>query len=517
MQENILIGLDFGSDSVRALAVSSDGHELASAVHAYRRWTEGLYSDASRSQYRQHPLDYLEGMKAVIHEVLQYVDRTKVRGIGVDTTASTPCVVNQDGVPLSLTPRFAEEPDAMFVLWKDHTAQQEADEINTAAHKAAVDYTKYEGGIYSSEWFWAKYLHILRHNEAIRNECFGFVEHCDWITAELAGTSVKAGRCTAGHKAMWHPDWGGLPPEEFLTSIDPLLAGRRAQLYTETFTADVPVGHLSAKWASELGLSTDVVVAGGLIDCHSGAVGSGIRPGQLLKVIGTSTCDIVTASNIDRCIPGICGQVNGSVVPGLTGLEAGQSAFGDIYAWFKHFLSYCGEVSLTRLEKDAMNVAPGSALALDWMNGRRTPYADQKLKGAIFDLTLATTPPMIYRALIEATAFGAKRIVEHFQEQGVRIDQILATGGITKKSSLVMQICADVLGLPISVVASEQTCALGSAIFAAVASGIYSDVPEAMKNMASPVEKEFLPDPERVKLYAPLYQRYLKLAREQEN
>ena len=516
MKDDLLIGLDFGSDSVRALVVSTDGRELASAVHPYRRWSEGLYTNASLSQYRQHPLDYLEGTETVIREVLKQVDPSKVRGIGVDTTASTPCAVNEKGVPLSLTPGFEEDPDAMFVLWKDHTAQQEADEINAAVRKSPVDYTKYEGGIYSPEWFWAKYLYILRHSEAVRKACYSFVEHCDWITAELAGSPVKAGRCTAGHKAMWHPDWNGLPPEDFLVSIDPLLKGRRAQLYTETYTADIPVGHLSEKWARKLGLSTKVVIAGGLIDCHSGAVGSGIRPGQLLKVIGTSTCDILTAEKIDKCIPGICGQVDGSVVPSLTGLEAGQSAFGDIYAWFRRFLSYGGEVTLPSLEKEAASVAPGTVLALDWMNGRRTPYANQKLKGAIFDLTLGTTPPMVYRALIESTAFGSRRIMDHFIEHGVKINQILAAGGIAKKSQLVMQICADVLGCPIAVVASDQSCALGAAIFAATASGLYAGVPAAMKSMASPVEKVFTPDPEQKKRYETLYRHYLKLAEQME-
>lgn len=510
--DDLLIGLDFGSDSVRAVAVASDGRELTTSVHPYRRWSDGLYTDASLSQYRQHPLDYLEGTEAVIRDVLKRIDPSRVKGIGVDTTASTPCAVDREGVPLSLTPGFEEDPDAMFVLWKDHTAQQEADEINAAVRKSPVDYTKYEGGVYSPEWFWAKYLHILRHNEAVRGKCCTFVEHCDWITAELAGTSVKAGRCTAGHKAMWHPDWNGLPPEDFLVSVDPLLKGRRARLYADTYTADVPVGHLSEKWAEKLGLSTDVIIAGGMIDCHSGAVGSGIRPGQLLKVIGTSTCDILTAQKLDRCIPGICGQVDGSVVPGLTGLEAGQSAFGDIYAWFKRFLSYGGEVTLSQLEKDAAGVAPGTAIALDWMNGRRTPYSNQKLKGAVFGLTLGTTPPMVYRALIESTAFGAKRIADHFIEQGIKVDQILATGGIAKKSQLVMQICADVLGCPIGVVASEQTCALGAAIFAAAAAGLYADVPMAMKYMASPVEKVFTPDPAQSRQYGPLYKRYLELA-----
>ncbi len=510
--KDLLIGLDFGSDSVRALLVTADGRELATCVHPYARWAKGWYSDAATAQFRQHPLDYLEGIEAVIPGVLAGQDASRVRGIGVDTTGSTPCAVDASGVPLALKPEFAENPNAMFILWKDHTALAEAGEINALARQWPVDYTRYEGGIYSPEWFWAKYLHLLRSDEAVRAACHGFVEHCDWVTSLLAGAPVKASRCAAGHKAMWHPDWNGLPPEEFLTTLDPLLRGRRAELYTETFTADVPVGTLTAEWAKKLGLSTSVVIAGGAFDCHMGAVGAGIEAGQLVKVIGTSTCDIMVAPRLATCVRGICGQVDGSVLPGMTGLEAGQSAFGDLYAWFRRFLSYSGEVDLRKLEADAAALPIGGELALDWMNGRRTPDANQYLTGALFGLNLGTTAPMVYRSLVEATAFGAKRIVERFLEEGVPMERVLALGGIARKSKFVMQTCADVLAMPIRVVKSDQACALGAAMFAATAAGVHPDLRSAMAAMNSGFDAEYVPHAADSARYQEKYQRYLALA-----
>lgn len=509
---DLLIGLDFGSDSVRAVLVTADGEERATSVHSYKRWERGMYSDAARSQFRQHPLDYLEGIETVIRGVLKGQDASRVRGIGVDTTGSTPCAVDSEGVPLALRPEFAENPNAMFVLWKDHTAIREAEEINSLTKRWKIDYTQFEGGVYSSEWFWAKYLHILRHDEAVRAACHGFVEHCDWVTGHLAGGPVKPSRCAAGHKAMWHESWGGLPSEEFLAELDPLLAGRRAELYTDTFTADVPVGTLSPEWAEKLGLSTDVAIAGGAFDCHMGAVGAGIEPEQLVKVIGTSTCDIMVAPDLDHCVRGICGQVNGSVIPGMVGLEAGQSAFGDIYAWFRRFLGYAGEVDLRQLEAEAAALSVGNVLALDWMNGRRTPDANQHLTGVISGINLGTTAPMVYRALVESTAFGARRIADRFRGEGVPIRSVLAIGGIARKSPFVMQTCADVFEMPIKVAKSDQACALGAAMFASVASGVHPDIQAAMKAMNSGFDAEYLPQSENAAVYRQKYQRYCSLA-----
>lgn len=518
MKKSISIGLDFGSDSVRAIAVTPAGEVLAGASRNYPRWAAGQYCDPARNQYRQHPLDYLECMESVLNEVLDQIDRTAVTGVALDTTASTPCAVDRDGTPLALLPEFAENPNAMFILWKDHTAGTEAVRIN----EVASDYLKYEGGIYSCEWFWSKILHTLRIDAEVREAAFSWVEHCDWMTGELSGhtdpLTMTRSRCAAGHKAMWHADWGGLPPEAVLAEIDPLLAGLRQRLYTRTATADIPVGTLSPKWAGKLGLSTAVVIGGGAIDCHFGAVGAGIQPGQMIKVIGTSTCDILAAPGNIRCVQGICGQVDGSVVPGMIGLEAGQSAFGDIYAWFRRFISYGGEVSLDRLEEEALKLPPGAGgvAALDWFHGRRTPDANPDLTGLLAGLTLGTTPPMVYRALVEATVFGARAIVERFRAEGVAVDSVGAVGGISRKSPLVMQICADVLNMPIRVAANEQTCALGAAIFAALAAGVHPDYETAVRNMSSGYDRTYAPNAEHAAIYTDLYRRYCILGKAQE-
>lgn len=512
---NLSIGLDFGSDSVRGIAVSPAGEVLAGAVRNYPRWAAGKYCDPARRQYRQHPSDYLESMETVLKNILEQVDRNAVAGIALDTTASTPCAVDRTGKPLALLPEFAENPDAMFILWKDHTAIAEAARINEIGR----EYLKYSGGIYSSEWFWAKILHVLKNDESIRRAAFSWVEHCDWMTGVLAGRTdpltMARSRCAAGHKAMWHADWNGLPPESFLRAVDPLLSGLRDRLYSDTATADMPAGNLSPEWAEKLGLSTAVVIGGGAIDCHFGAVGAGIRPGELIKVIGTSTCDIIVTPSIDHCVRGICGQVDGSVVPGMVGLEAGQSAFGDIYAWFKRFLGYAGEVSLAGLEEEAVKIQPGTTgvAALDWFHGRRTPDADPRLTGMISGLTLGTTPPMVYRALVESTVFGSRAIVERFRSEGVAVDSVGAVGGISRKSPFVMQICADVLNMPIKVAAGDQTCALGAAVFAALAAGIYPDYDSAVENMSSGYERIYQPDPEKVRIYDTLYSRYIELGK----
>lgn len=517
--QKTVIGLDFGSDSVRAVLVeTSNGRIIASSVSNYPRWAEGRWSNAASSQFRQHPLDYLECMETVIRDVLRQDDPSRVVGIAVDTTGSTPCAVDCNGTPLALTPGFEDNPNAMFILWKDHTAIQESVDINQAVQKSSVNYLAYEGGIYSPEWFFSKVLHILRVDPAVREKAFSWVEHCDWITGLLAGNTnpltMKRSRCAAGHKAMWNAEWNGLPPEEFLVSVDPLLAGIRGRLYNETYTADTPTGTISPEWAAKLGLPTNVVIGGSAFDCHFGAVGASIKDGCMVKVIGTSTCDIVVAPDVRNCVRGICGQVDGSVVPSMTGLEAGQSAFGDIYAWFKNFLSYGGNVSLPQLEADAMQIAPGTSgvLALDWMNARRTPDANPFLRGAIFGLNLGTTAPMVYRALIESTAFGARRIADRFKSEGILTDSVSAVGGIARKSPLVMQILADVMNVPIRAVATDQACALGAAMFAAVAAGVYQDVHQAMDAMNAGFDKTYFPNAEHAAVYEQLYAQYIAYA-----
>ena len=516
----LFIGLDFGSDSVRALLVDQQGREAATAVHYYRYWNEKRYCDAARAQFRQHPSDYLEGMEAVIREVLNDQDRTKVAGIAVDTTGSTPCAVDREGTPLALNAEFADDPDAMFVLWKDHTAIAEEERINEcAANWGEVDFRKYSGGIYSCEWFWSKLLHVLRSNPRVREKAYSFVELCDWIPAVLSGNCIPEkmcrSRCAAGHKAMWHKDWGGLPPEEFLAAADPLLKGWRKRLYSETVTADHPAGVISPYWAAKLGLEKTVVIGSGAVDCHVGAIGAGIRTGEMVKVLGTSTCDILVTPELGRTIPGICGQVDGSVLRGLTGIEAGQSAFGDIYKWFGNFLAYAGDVPLSRLERDAALLPIGSCgiTALDWHNGRRTPYADSTLTGVIANLNLGTTVPMVYRALVESTVMGSKAILEHFKKEQLTVNGITAVGGISHKSEFIMQMCADAFNMPVKTVETEQCCALGAAMNAATAAGFYPDVPTAVQNMGGDYRKIYTPNAENHRKYEEVFRKYLALGK----
>ena len=545
--ERYVIGVDFGTDSVRALLVRADnGEELGQSVCHYPRWAKGLYCDPSANRFRQHPLDYVEGLEHSIRGALAEAPTgaaAHVVGIAIDTTGSTPVAVDRYGQPLALLPAFREDPDAMFVLWKDHTAIREAAEINALAARWETDYTQYEGGIYSSEWFWAKLWHILRCNRAVREAAFSWVEHCDWIPFLLTGGSdvrqMKRSRCAAGHKALWHERFGGLPPNDFFKALDPLLDGLTERLYRETHTSDVPAGRLSAEWAEKLGLSTEVVVAVGAFDAHIGAVGGQIEPYYLSKVIGTSTCDILIAppgEGPEKLVRGICGQVDGSVVPGMLGLEAGQSAFGDVYAWFRNLLSWTldevvGKIPwleagqkenlieeaygriLPALSAAAEQIPPGESgiLALDWLNGRRSPDANQALQGALFGLRLGSDAPRIFRALVEATCFGSRAIVERFREEGVPIKGVIALGGIARKSPFVLQTMADVLGLPIRVARSEQTCALGAAMFAATAAGLYPDVQAAARAMGSGFDQTYYPDPAREAVYERLYRQYLTL------
>jgi L-ribulokinase len=549
MSSKYTIGLDYGTDSVRSLIVNiENGEEVASAVFNYPRWKKQLYCNAPGNRFRQHPKDYLEGLEFTIVEALKLAPAgvaENVVGISVDTTGSTPIAVDEKGVPLSLTPGFQENPNAMFVLWKDHTAVKEAEEINQLAKKWAIDFTKFEGGIYSSEWFWAKLLHVIREDAGVFRAAYSWVEHCDWIPAILTGNTnpktLKRSRCAAGHKAMWHEAFEGLPSEEFLVALDPLLSGLRDRLYKETFTCDISAGKLTPEWAGKLGLSTDVVVGVGAFDAHLGAVGAEIEPYYLSKVMGTSTCDMLIAPMEevgDKLVNGICGQVDGSIVPGMLGLEAGQSAFGDIYAWFKRVLEWplqnvlaestlideatkqklideTSDKIIAKLSEEAAKIpiAESGIVALDWMNGRRTPDANQNLKGAIAGLNLGSDAPRIFRALVEATAFGSKAINDRFIAEGVRIDGVIALGGVAKKSPFVMQIVADVLNMPIKVARSEQACALGSAMAAAVVAGVYPNTAEAQKKMGGGIETEYHPIPENVEEYKPLYEQYKKFGK----
>ncbi len=537
MKKQYVIGLDYGSDSARALIVDVvTGEEMASSVKYYPRWMEGKYCVPAQNQYRQHPKDYLEVMEATIKGALAQCDASvaeNVVGISFDTTGSTPALTDANGTPLAMLPAYEENPNAMFILWKDHTAVKEADEINELARKWDVDFTKYEGGIYSSEWVWAKVLHTLRKDAEVKKAAVSWIEYCDWLPAVLTGKTalkeLKRSRCAAGHKALWHTDWNGLPPEEFLTELGPELKGLRENLFEETYTSDEAFGNLTAEWAEKLGLSTDVVIGVSAFDAHMGAVGAEIEANTFVRIMGTSTCDIMVSPNEqigEKLIPGICGQVDCSVIPGMVGLEAGQSAFGDVYAWFKNVLAWplqfiddkdqakaIEDKIIPALSDEAIKIPieESTVLATDWLNGRRTPDATQNVKGTITGLNLGSSAPRIFRALVEATAFGSKAIVQRFLDNGVQVDQVVAIGGVAKKSDFVMQTLADVLGMPIKVARSEQSVALGAAMFAAVASGVYKTIAEAQKAMGQGFEKEYDPIAANVEAYKAIYDKYLKL------
>lgn len=532
-----VIGVDYGTDSVRSVIVNAgNGHEVASSVFNYPRWQQGKYCDAAHNQFRQHPLDYIEGLEQTIKDCIQKAGpsvATSIKAIAVDTTGSTPVAVNKAGIPLALIPGFESNPNAMFVLWKDHTGVKEAGEINEHAGKFDINYLQYVGGIYSSEWFWAKLLHVLRTDEQVRDACYSWVEHCDWIPFLLTGGKhageMKRGRCSAGHKAIWSEQFDGYPPDEFFSSLDPFLKGYATNLPKETYTSDQPAGTLSVEWAQRLGLSADVIVGVGAFDAHMGAVGGQIEPYYLSKVMGTSTCDMLVAPKADfedKLIRGICGQVDGSVIPGMIGMEAGQSAFGDTYAWFRKLLEWPlqfvddkelrEEISakiIPELSKQAAALPSDedAELAVDWLNGRRTPDADQLLKGAIMGLSLGSDAPRVFRAWAEATCFGAKSIVERFRSEGVPVKGLIGIGGVAKKSPYIMQMMADVMQMPIRIHQFEHTCALGAAMFAATAAGIYPKVEDAMRAMGGGFDKEYFPDKNKAGLYEKRYRRYLAL------
>jgi len=545
--DRLVIGVDFGTDTIRTVIINTaDGSEVSSAVAKYPRWSEKLYCDPASNQFRQHPLDYIEGLETTIKRSLEEAPAGtagQVVGLSVDTTGSTPVAVDSRGTPLALLEGFKDNPNAMFVLWKDHTAVAEAEEINEKARTwGGENFTRYVGGVYSSEWFWSKVLHIVRSDPDIYESAWSWVEHCDWIPSLLTGNtdalSIKRSRCAAGHKAMWHASFEGLPSAGFLKHLDPLLEGLREHLYSETWTVDTTAGQLSAEWARRLGLPEGITVGVGAFDAHLGAVGAEIVPYVLSKVMGTSTCDMLVAPTEaigDRLVRGICGQVDGSIIPGMLGMEAGQSAFGDVYAWFQQLLSWPLERFITEMgipagtQDDAIRSAvdrivpllseeaaglpidEGGIVVLDWFNGRRTPDADQALKGAITGLTLGSDPPRIFRALVEATAYGARAIVDRFTSEGVPIEGVIALGGIPKKSSFVMQVVTDVLDVPIRVAKAEQVCALGSAMAAATAAGVYETIEEAQKAMGNGFEAEYRPDPENAARYRNLYERYSRL------
>lgn len=528
MNTRYTIGLDYGTNSVRALIVNvANGAEVAAAVWIYEHGTQGVILARDPNLARQHPGDYLKGAEITIKHALAAAKKAvkgfkpeQVIGIGVDTTGSTPLPVDASGQPLVFQKKFASNPAAMAWLWKDHTGIAEAAEITALAKKMRPQYLAKCGGTYSSEWFFSKILKCLRAAPQVFNAAHSWIELSDFVPAALTDTlhpdKFTAGICAAGHKAMYSATWGGYPDKEFLSKLNPKLGALRARLPKRVLAVDSAAGTLTAIWAKRTGLPAGIPVAVGAFDAHTGAIGAGVKPGTLVKIIGTSTCDISVRVNTAKLadIPGVCGIVNGSVVPGYFGIEAGQSAVGDIFNWLVNYIQpHGGKYSHSALEKEAVLLKPGESglLALDWNNGNRTVLVDQQLTGLLVGQTLYTTPPEIYRALIEATAYGALTIINRYEEYGVKIDEVVNCGGIAEKSSLVMQTYADITGRPMKISRSAQTCALGSAIAAAVIAGAHKDFATAQKKMTGLKPKVYRPNPKAHAVYKELYALYKQL------
>lgn len=529
MEKSYVIGLDYGSDSVRATLVDAHtGEQAAEAVHAYRRWAQGLYCDAANSRFRQHPLDYLEGLEAVISGVLDARRDLApyVRAIAVDTTASTPCLADEHLMPLALQERYKDNPDAMFVLWKDHTGEAEAEEINRACKESAVDYSKFTGYNYSPECFWAKVLHLLRQSDELRRDAYTVVEECDWIPALLTGNTDpakhKMGHCCVGQKMFWSEEWGGFPPREFFERIDKRLLPILDTLHPAKYTCDHAYGTLSKEWAEKFGLSEEVKIGVGNVDSHQGAIGAGVAYKTAVLTLGTSAgCMAVMPKEKlgGRIIDGVFGQVDSCILPGMVGFEVGLSAFGDVYAWLKRTLLYpaCTILANTTLlppeqrkavieemedkimaqltaDAQALPLREDAPFATDWLNGRRSPAPNAKLWGSLMGLRLATTAPELYYALVEATAFAFRAIIDHLIKNGLEIENLIGVGGIAQKSPFVMQMLADITGKSIHVSSCKQAAAHGSAICASVVAGIYPTIEAAQRALCRPTVRTYEPN-----------------------
>jgi L-ribulokinase len=528
------IGLDYGTNSVRCVVVNTtNGNEITTSVFPYPSGKDGIILDSSDANLaRQNPADYIKGIEISVKNAIKDAKKNdkkfspeKVIGIGVDTTGSTPIPVDKNGIPLSMPAKFKNNPNAMAWLWKDHTGYAEAAEITALAKKYHPEYLAKCGGAYSSEWFFSKILHCLRVDKKVFDAAYSWVECADYIPAVLVGDTkpenIKRGRCAAGHKAMFNNDWGGLPAKSFLNKLNSKLGALRDRLYKKTYTVDEPAGRLCKEWAKKLGLSENIPVAVGAFDAHLGAVGSGVKNGVLVKIIGTSTCDILVSSKKGKLadIPGVCGIVDGSVLPNFWGLEAGQSAVGDIFNWFANYIQPGGKHSGSHeeLTKKAAKLKPAQSglLALDWNNGNRTILVDQRLTGLLLGQTLHTKPEEIYRALIEATAFGALIIINRFEEYGIKIKEIINCDGIAERNPLLMQIYADITGREMKVSRSAQSCALGSAIAATVAAGKkaggYDNFAHAQAAMCGVKNKVYIPNKKNHNVYVELYKLYKKL------
>lgn len=543
MKNAYVIGLDYGTDSVRALLVDAlTGREIDSEVALYPRWNKGLYCDPRVARFRQHPADYLEALRKAVGAVARRnpAEAAAVRALSVDTTASTPCLTDKAGVPLVLHAKYAENPDAMFVLWKDHTGQAECEEINALCARSEINYACHSGNFYSAEGFWSKVLHLLRGDEELRRDAWSVVELCDWIPAVLTGcpdaASVKMGHCVCGSKLMWAEEWGGYPPEKFFAELDPVLLPILHNLPNVNYGCDVAAGHLTAEWAAELGLPAGIPVGVGCIDSHSGAVGAGVCYGTVVLNLGTSACymAVMPPETLgDKIIEGIFGQVDGSILPRMTGFESGLSAFGDVYAWFKRLLCWPLREILARTElvdaatrarliaeteegimealtrgAAALPLRADAPLAVDWLNGRRSPFTDTSLTGSLTGLDLSTSAPEIYYAFAEATAFATKYILDHMRDNGVCVERLVGVGGIAQKSPFVMQLLADATGMRIDVSDCKQAGAMGAVVHAATIAGLYPTVTAAQQALCAPASRSYSPDASRRAVLDERYARY---------
>lgn len=531
-EKKYAIGVDYGTNSVRALIVDlSNGREIGTFVADYPTGDLGIILDRNQPTLaRQSPRDYVECFMVAVRGAVEEAKSTDpdfsaqcVAGIGIDTTGSTPIPVDEKGIPLAFQEKYKDVPAANAWLWKDHTSIEEAEAITKRVHELNNGYLDNCGEIYSSEWYWAKIWHCLRENPDVFEAAYSWVELADFIPAYITGNlnpnTLARGICPAGHKAMWDGDREGLPSVEFLSSLEPKLLRFREHFAKETKTADQRAGVLTAEVAEKTGLVAGISVAVGAFDCHMGAVGAGVKSGTLVRIVGTSACDITTLPlDADlKTIPGVCGVVPGSVLPDAYGIEAGQSAVGDIYRWFERSLApakytQAGQ-TLVELEKDVAKLAPGESglIALDWNNGNRCVLVDQALTGLIIGSTLSTTAAETYRALIEGTAFGARTIIERLEEYGVKIDEVVVCGGIAEKSPTIMQIFADVWNRPLKISRSAQTCALGAALFGSVAGGAFDSISEAQKNTVGYKSTVYRPQKESVAVYEQLYRIYKTL------
>lgn len=547
MKERWIAGIDYGSDSVRVILVEGErGEKRAEGVARYARWSQGMYCNPETAQYRQHPRDYLEALETAMQQALQMAGEgagEKVVALAIDTTGSTPCPVDAAGVPLAMTEGLEDEPDAMFHLWKDHTAAREAEEINRVFSQGEVDYTRYQG-IYSAEWFWAKILHTTRKNPRIREKAHTWMEHCDWIAGLLAGNTtpetIHHSACAAGHKALWHSSFQGLPSRECLASMDEYLGKVYDRYGCAPDPAGTCIGMVTPEWAKRLGLNIGVTIGMGSFDAHAGGVGAGVKKRTMVKVIGTSTVDLLVEESErleGKELKAYCGQAEDSIVPGYVGIEAGQAAFGDIFAWFERLLlwpldaagipesilddatktaltQYYRAHLLQKLEEGAMQHVEDGETALDWFNGRRYPVLNDTIKAAVTGLSLGTTAPALYCALVKAAVFGSRAIYDQLRNNGIEVDQMIAVGGIAKKSKLIMQMLADVMNLPIMVCEEEQVCAKGAAMYAAVAAQLYPSIEAAQKAYCEPYRASYQPQAEKQPMYEKMYQKYLRLGEE---